>query len=179
MSIETISSQGLLDRLSQHPLCVLDVRTAAEVKQHFFPGAITIPLDELNQETFIEAANKSGYQANPIYLLCHSGQRAKLAAQKLSALAGLRLIIVEGGMKAIADLANNESSPNHGINLDRQVRMIIGLSLIVSVMLGLLIHPIFFTLTALMGAGMFYAGYSNACALALLLAKAPWNKHKS
>lgn len=178
MSIETISSTELLERLSQHPVCVLDVRTTAEVKSNFFPGAINIPLDQLEQDNFIEAVEKSGYQANPIYLLCQSGMRAELAAKKLSSLAGLRLVIIEGGMKAIGEGVSPEPSASHGISIERQVRMTVGIGVVVTVLAGVMVSPYFLVLTALMGMGLAYAGFSNTCALALLLAKAPWNKAK-
>ena len=43
-------------------------------------------------------------------------------------------------------------------------------------LLGSLVHPVFWGLSALVGAGLFVAGATGFCGMARLLALAPWNR---
>jgi len=44
------------------------------------------------------------------------------------------------------------------------------------VALGFLLHPAFFGLSAFVGAGLVFAGVTDTCGLAMLIARAPWNR---
>ncbi|KWZ64671.1 sulfurtransferase TusA family protein [Bacillus altitudinis] len=75
-------------------LFILDVREPDEYEAGHLPGAVHIPLgeveqraDELNRETLI-------------YLICHSGRRSELAAQKLKEKGFHQLINVVPGMNS-------------------------------------------------------------------------------
>jgi predicted branched-subunit amino acid permease len=54
--------------------------------------------------------------------------------------------------------------------------MTAGALVLIGVTAGLVVHPGFFALAAFMGAGLFFAGASGWCGMALLLKQAPWNK---
>ena len=43
-------------------------------------------------------------------------------------------------------------------------------------MLAFLIHPAFLIIPAFIGAGLTFAGLTDFCGMALLLAKLPWNQ---
>jgi hypothetical protein len=42
--------------------------------------------------------------------------------------------------------------------------------------LGTLVHPGFYALSAFAGAGLIVAGTTGFCGMALILARAPWNR---
>jgi len=44
--------------------------------------------------------------------------------------------------------------------------------------LGALVHPGFYALSAFVGAGLLFAGLTDWCGMAMLLAKMPWNRRK-
>ncbi|MGV2341462.1 MAG UNVERIFIED_CONTAM: hypothetical protein LVR18_48330 [Planctomycetaceae bacterium] len=45
--------------------------------------------------------------------------------------------------------------------------------------LGILVHPGFAGLSAFVGAGLMFAGITDTCGMALILARMPWNQVKT
>ena len=62
------------------------------------------------------------------------------------------------------------------ISIERQVRIGAGSLVFISTTLGWFVHPAFFLLAAFVGAGLVFAGVTDICGMAILLAKAPWNR---
>jgi Protein of unknown function (DUF2892) len=62
------------------------------------------------------------------------------------------------------------------LSLERQVRITVGSFVLLGVMLGWLVHPVFFGLSAFMGAGLIFAGVTDTCALAAVMGRMPWNQ---
>ncbi len=73
-------------------IIVLDVREAAEYLFNHIPNAISIPLGELEKR--IDELNKE----NEIYVVCRTGSRSDLAAQKLTEKGFTNVINVIPGM---------------------------------------------------------------------------------
>lgn len=158
-------------------MCILDVRTAAEVKAAGLPDCLHIPLHELTAERLqseIAAKGKNGAQ---IFLLCQAGRRAEMAAEQLQGKLNAELIIIEGGMNAVKQ--SNIPLAIQGtkvIPLERQVRVVAGLLIIIGAVLGTWVNPGFYGLCAFVGAGLTFAGITDICPMGMLMAKAPWNK---
>lgn len=76
-------------------LVLLDVRTPAEHARVHVPGVHLLPLDRLDATTL--AGIPGCAKESPIYILCHSGGRAKQAAEKLTLAEYQDCIVVEGG----------------------------------------------------------------------------------
>ena len=64
------------------------------------------------------------------------------------------------------------------MSLERQVRIGAGSLVLLGVLLGWLVHPAFFGLSAFVGAGLVFAGVTDWCGMGLLLAKMPWNRSR-
>jgi predicted branched-subunit amino acid permease len=47
---------------------------------------------------------------------------------------------------------------------------------VIGTALGRFVHPGFYLLAAFVGAGLVFAGVSDICGMAIVLAKAPWNR---
>jgi hypothetical protein len=62
------------------------------------------------------------------------------------------------------------------MSMERQVRIAAGSLVLLGSALGWLLDHRLFALPALIGAGLVFAGTSNACGMAMLLAKMPWNR---
>jgi rhodanese-related sulfurtransferase len=142
---------------------LLDVRTPVERREAHIEGSRHVPLDELQPGSL--ARELTGQR---VVLVCRSGKRAEQAAAKLAAAGCADLAILEGGVQAwqAAGLPV----------LDRQVRIAIGLLVLAGWALGQWVHPGFFGICAFMGAGLIFSGVADFCGLALILAKAPWNR---
>ena len=74
---------------------LLDVRTKEEYDSGYIPGAINIPLSEINETTIIALPDKS----QKILVYCRSGNRSKQASEKLVKL-GYKNIIEIGGINS-------------------------------------------------------------------------------
>jgi rhodanese-related sulfurtransferase len=151
---------------------LVDVRSASEFASGHVPGAVNIPLEQLELRT-------EDLADGPVVLLCQAGTRARIAAELL---AGNRaeLTILEGG----TDAWRNAGMPlvrctRSRWALERQVRLGAGLLVIVGVALGFAISPWWFGLAAFVGCGLTFAGASNLCLMGEMLARMPWNRARS
>lgn len=168
-----------LDLMSNNSadLCILDVRTAAEVKASALPDCLHIPLHELTPERLQAEIARSGKNGAAVYLLCQAGRRAEMAADQLRGKIDAELVIIEGGMNAVSQaripLASNGRKV---IPLERQVRIAAGLLVLTGAVLGTWLNPAFYGLSAFVGAGLVFAGVTDICPMGMLIAKAPWNR---
>ena len=157
---------------------IIDVRTAAEVESQFLAGSAHFPLQELNCAKVKTYLREQGHDPEqPIYMLCASGQRATRAAEQLKEDLDCPLVIIEGGIGALsaAGISVQQGSGNT-ISLERQVRIAAGSLVVVGVILGSLLNPWFYAIAAFVGAGLVFAGVTDSCAMAMLLARMPWNR---
>jgi rhodanese-related sulfurtransferase len=160
--------------------CILDVRTAAEVNAASLPNCIHIPLHELTAERLKDEIKKQGKNADCVYLLCQSGRRSELAEEQLRGKMNSDLVIVEGGINALksANIPLQESGRDV-IPLERQVRIAAGILVIIGIVLGSLVHPGLYGLSAFVGAGLTISGITDVCPMGMVIAKMPWNNPKN
>jgi rhodanese-related sulfurtransferase len=152
---------------------LVDVRTPAEFREVHAQGARLVPLDILDRPV-VETAR--GTDNGPVFLLCASGIRATKAAEKLRS-AGLDdVVVVEGGTNAWAAAGLPVVRGRKTISIERQVRIGAGSFVLIGTVLGRFVHPAFYLVAALVGAGLVFAGITDICGLAIVLAKAPWNR---
>ncbi|EMR13009.1 sulfurtransferase [Methylophaga lonarensis MPL] len=176
MSVEKISAEQFLQLQPAEDLCLLDVRTAAEVRNDALPGIIEVPVDQLDAEKFKTILQQRDH-SGPVYLICQSGRRAEIAASKLAKAIENPLLIVEGGMAAIRQKKKpTTTTTGTMISLERQVRIAVGILIILTVLAGFIFSPVWFGVTGLMGLGLLYAGITDNCMLGMIMAKAPWNR---
>lgn len=76
---------------------LVDVRTAEEFKADHIPGAVNY--NWLNEKDFAEQAKKLD-KSQPVYVYCLSGVRSGKAADWLAANGFIKVINLEGGIKA-------------------------------------------------------------------------------
>ena len=172
----TITTLELEKLLSANPrLTLLDVRTPAEFDGGHIEGSINIPLDQLNSAYFLK--NNKHLRERTFYLLCQRGPRAQHAA-KLFDQEGLSgAVVVDGGISAWIDAGFKvKKGKSKVISLERQVRIAAGGLVLLGLILGKFVHPSFYWLSALVGAGLINAGITDWCGMGLLLARLPWNQ---
>ena len=149
--------------------CV-DVRSATEYAAGHVPGAINIPLDQL------EARLDDVHANSPIVLICQSGTRARLAAglleqcrQDVTVLEGGTSAWAKAGLPLVVHVRTRWS-------LERQVRLAAGLLVILGTALGVTLHPFWLGLSGFVGLGLTFAGLTDLCPMGVLLGKMPWNR---
>ena len=148
----------------------IDVRSGSEFAAGHVPGASNIPLNEL------EARLGDISNEKPVLLICQSGKRAEMAVELLEKCRE-EIVLLEGGTKAwsAAGLPLVQSVKTRW-SLERQVRLIAGLLVVIGVALAVTVHPVFMGLAAFVGLGLTFAGATDICAMGMLLARMPWNR---
>lgn len=176
MSIYSMSAREYL--VKQTPeTCTLDVRTVAEMRSSHLANTFNIPLQDLTAERLLKKLAQCNAQPKAIYLLCQGGKRAEAAAKLLEGKLDADLFIIEGGVNALrAAKAPLIDAPKAHMSIDRQVRITAGSLILIGVLLGWFIAPAFIWLSGFVGAGLVFAGVTDSCMMASLLARAPWNK---
>ena len=90
-TIETISPQQAQTMMKAGAKMV-DVREPAEWETVRVKGSTLIPLGQ------VKAEPKKAALAPKVLLLCHSGRRAKIAAEAMKELPNIKLFVIEGGI---------------------------------------------------------------------------------
>lgn len=168
----TIDVQSL-SRFTDSTLRLIDVRSSSEFAAGHIPAAVNIPMDEI--ESRIADLNPQ----SRIVLVCQSGKRAAMTRdlladhmKNLTVLTGGTSAWQQAGFPLVASTRSRWS-------LERQVRLGAGLLVLIAVLLGFLVHRGWFELAAFVGAGLVFAGATDFCAMASLLALLPWNRRGS
>ena len=152
---------------------VLDVRTPAEFQEAHVPGSTNIPLGDLRRRAreILERA-----AAQQITLVCRTGRRAESAHEQLQGEGLSDLHVLEGGIASWLQAGLPVNRGRKAVSLERQVRIAAGMLVVLGVLLGFLLHQGFFGLSAFVGAGLAFAGITDTCGMAMILAKMPWNR---
>ena len=157
-----------------HPHCLIDVRSPGEFAALHAEGAQNLPLDAVDSDHVSKLAQARSAQT--VYLLCQSGNRARMAAEKLSDLPDtLKVVVIEGGTNAWMDADLPIIQGKGMISIERQVRIGAGSLVLLGVILGFQFDAGFLGISAFVGAGLIFAGITDWCGMGLLLAKMPWN----
>lgn len=171
-SLNSLSPRQVEEQQSDSLL--LDVRTPAEFEEVHVQGAINHPLTDLNPEY---VRNLVAGKRNCV-LICRSGGRARQAAEKLAASGFPNLQIMSGGMQAWESEGLQVIRGRKTISLERQVRIAAGSLVFIGSLLGYLVSPAWIALSAFVGAGLVFAGVTDTCGMAMVLARMPWNTRK-
>ena len=151
---------------------LIDVRTPAEFGEAHIPFARNYPLERLNPTDILQAFPAD----TPLYVVCQSGRRGEQACQKLLTAGHGQVINVEGGTKAWIAAGQSVIRGKKTISLERQVRIAAGFLVVAGAALGFFVHPYWIGLSAFVGAGLMFAGITDTCGMAMVLARMPWNQ---
>lgn len=173
MTIPYISAQSAYKQL-QNGAILIDIRSQDEFARKHIEQAISIPIDKLAQHDFRAYENKT------VIFQCLSGMRTQQNFTLLQANCAnhvQKMYILEGGLMAW-EKAKLPMQQNSKVALDimRQVQLIAGGLVLFGVILGTWFSPIFYALSAFVGAGLMFAGATGFCGMARLLMIMPWNK---
>jgi rhodanese-related sulfurtransferase len=150
---------------------LVDIRETDEHMRERIPGARHHPLSKLDERSPVHAGDRA------VIFHCRSGMRTQSNAARLGAAAPCEAYILEGGLeawkKAGLPVTGDRSQP---IEIIRQVQIAAGSLVLLGVVLGTVITPWFYALSAFVGAGLVFAGVTGTCAMATLLGFMPWNK---
>lgn len=175
---QEITTVEFRDRLDQgNDIFHIDVSTRAEFNSLHVQGAKLYPFQNFKQEELERDFRAQKPKGKEIYILCRSGTRARMVAKILSQMSDIIPIVVDGGTQACAKIGMPLNRSEYIVmSLERQVRIAAGSLVFAGVVLGTLIQPEFYGLSAFVGAGLVFAGLTDTCAMGIVLAKMPWNR---
>lgn len=153
-------------RLVEGGARLVDIRNPDEFARTRLPEAENRPVDSL---TPVEGEQ-------PVIFLCRSGMRTAANADRLAACCGEGYLLeggLEGWRKAGLPVEEDRKAP---LEIMRQVQIAAGSLVLIGVILGFLVSPVLFGLSAFVGAGLVMAGATGWCGMAHLLALMPWNR---
>jgi rhodanese-related sulfurtransferase len=164
---------GLKEELGKANTTLVDVREYAEYAGGRVSNAKLVPLGE------IEKRHQELDHTHTVYVMCRTGRRSSEAQKRLKALGFQNVFNVKGGFdewkKENLPFEKDENAP---WALERQVRFVAGLLVLIGVLLSIFVHPYFVGLAGFVGAGLTFAGATDWCGMAMLLAKMPWNQRQ-
>ncbi|MBE9201458.1 MULTISPECIES: rhodanese-like domain-containing protein [unclassified Nodularia (in: cyanobacteria)] len=166
--IDVLTLKGLTETEQVH---LIDVREPSEYATEHIPGAKLLPLSQFQPK-------QVPFQRNTkVVLYCQSGNRSNQAAQKLINAGFSDFAQLQGGITRWKQLNyTTKINKNAPISLMRQVQIVAGSLVFTGNILGAFISPWFLILSGFVGAGLVFAGVTNTCAMAMLLAKFPYNQ---
>ncbi|MBY0305021.1 MAG: rhodanese family protein [Sphingomonas sp.] len=166
-----LTPDAVEERVRQGHALLIDIREDDEFARRHIPGALSRPLSRFEAVALPEMAGTE------IIFTCRSGMRTAANADRLANPVGGNAYVLEGGLdgwsRAGLPIEANHKAP---LEMMRQVQIVAGSLVLLGVVLGWLMSPIFFALAAFVGAGLTFAGISGFCGMARLLGLAPWNR---
>ena len=148
---------------------LIDIRDADEHARERIAIAENVPLSQIDRLNV-------GRAPGVIYH-CRSGNRTAVNGARLAQAVDCPVYVLEGGIdawrKAGLPVVADKSQP---LELMRQVQLVAGGLVLLGVLLGFLVAPAFFGISAFVGAGLMTAGATGWCGMARLLAHMPWNR---
>jgi rhodanese-related sulfurtransferase len=175
--VATISPTTLADlRRKGEKVTLIDVRTPAEYGEVHVDFAHNIPLDRLDAKAVASLGGNG-----PLYFVCKSGTRSQKACEKLLAAGRTDVISVEGGTAACEAAGVPVVRGRKVMSLERQVRIAAGALVAVGAALAafgpdLMWQRIGAGLAGFVGCGLVFAGITDTCGMAMLIARMPWNQ---
>lgn len=168
-SLTSLSPAEVSARIKAGKALLVDIREPDEVARERIAGSVPAPL------SLFEEAHLDLRPGREVVFMCRTGNRTGSNCVRLADRIPGEAFVLDGGLDAwkAEGLPTIAKTP---LELMRQVQMTAGGLILVGAVLGLLVHPGFWGLSAFVGAGLFMAGATGFCGLARLLAVMPWNR---
>ena len=150
---------------------LIDIREADEFARERIAGALNRPLSRLGKESIPDEG------CEVMVFHCRSGARTSANSARLAALARGEAYFVEGGLQSWTSaglpVLRDRKQP---IEIMRQVQIVAGSFILLGVLLGAFLAPVFHGVAAFVGAGLVFAGVTGTCGMAKVLSLMPWNR---
>jgi rhodanese-related sulfurtransferase len=165
--ISTVRPDTLHDSQAGYGM-LIDVRSAAEFAIGHIPGATNIPMEQVE-------TRMADIGEGPVVLICEAGTRAKIVAVWLEQ--RQPVTVLDGGTAGWRDAKFPlvTCAPCRW-TLERQVRFVAGVIVFAATLLTVLVSVKWAYVAMFVGAGLTFAGATNICGMAIVLARMPWNR---
>lgn len=158
------------ERLRGSDAFLLDVRGFDEFAAGHAQGAICIPLPDLERRVADLPTDRA------VLVMCQSGGRSAIAAERLRALGMDNITDVQGGFQSWRQAGLPTVKQTSAIPLERQVRIAAGALVLGFSLAGFLVNPTFFYGAAFIGFMLTVTGALGICPMMSVLKLLPWNR---
>ena len=167
---QDIQPTDLQKRLaSGEALRIVDVRSPLEFAGGHLPGALNIPLGDIDKSIpGVDASDR-------VVVVCHSGMRSLTACQKVMDSHNELFNLVGGTSAWKAAGFEVEIGPKAPRSLDRQTHLVAGLLLVTSFVLYRNVSSGWIYLALLPTFGLLLDALTGICPMTLILKQMPWN----
>tara|TARA_R110002049_G_scaffold182485_2_gene350369 strand:- start:110066 stop:110611 length:546 start_codon:yes stop_codon:yes gene_type:complete len=172
--MQSIDVKQLAEYQEHRDIDLIDVRMPTEYREIHAECARSVPLESLDPHDIMKSRN--GSADHPLYVICHAGNRSEQACQKFLDAGYENVVNVEGGTTAWDRAGLPVVRGKKTLPLMQQVQIAAGSLTVLGVVLAYLVHPFFVGLSAVVGAGLIFAGFTGLCPMASMIAKMPWNQ---
>lgn len=170
-TLHPLSPEDANARLAAGKAVLVDIREPDEFARSHAKGAQSQPLSQW------ERAHLTIDPDADVIFTCRSGMRTAGACDRLAARVAGDTYVLEGGLDAWARAGLPvETDTKAPLEIMRQVQIAAGSLVLLGVVLGFAVAPVWFGLAAFAGAGLTFAGITGFCGMARLLMLAPWNR---
>jgi rhodanese-related sulfurtransferase len=170
--VQTCSAAEVKSGMERGEITLIDVREPSEFAGERIPGAKLMPLSKFDPSSLPKV--RDGCK---IVLHCRTGSRSAKAAQRLLEAGHEAAYQLQGGIDAWKQAGlPTERDAKAPISILRQVQITAGSLVLIGLILGFAVSPWFFLLSGFVGAGLVFAGVTDTCGMAMLLANMPWNR---
>ena len=167
-----VKSAALKTALERNEAIVVDVREPAEFAREHIAGAQSFPLSTFDPSHLPRDRR--------LVLCCQSGARSSRALAQLEAAGLTDVAHLDGGLTAWKSAHLPTSIDiTQPISIMRQVQITAGSLALLGAVLAALVSPWFILLSGFVGAGLVFAGVTDTCMMAMLLAKLPYNRPRA
>ena len=171
--VTDVPARTLAQWIESGDTVIIDVREDFEHASERIEGAHHHGLSDLDCDEI-----RGLYPSQRVVFQCRTGKRSTEAARRYATDGDEEAFHLAGGIEAwrSAGLGTERTAAAPKIDVMRQVQMTAGSLVLIGVLLGAFVNPLFLILSGFVGAGLFFAGASGWCGMAKLLAKMPWNR---
>ncbi|WP_437193769.1 rhodanese-like domain-containing protein [Planctomicrobium sp. SH527] len=171
--MNSISPTRLLEQVQAgEAVELIDVRTQREFLGEHLELARNEPLSQLDPAKVMQS--RTGESGAPLYVICQSGMRSRSACDRFRDAGFHNVVNVEGGTKACLK-AGFPAIHRLGLSqLERHARVLNGAIVLVAALLTYFVDPRFLWVSAFMGAGLMFSGFSGYCGWARILPRLTW-----
>jgi len=170
-SVNEITPREILSKMQDDKNVIfIDVRNGFEYDEESIPNAIMINGDKLVKNFDLY---RNLFDTKTIIVHCKTGIRGVKVAKSISQLTTNKVYNMKGGIQEWKK--QHLPTQKAGISIMRQVQMIAGALIVLFSILAFYKNKKFLFLTMLIGCGLFYAGMTGFCGMAILLKMMPWN----
>ena len=170
--MNTLQAPALQRAIEHNEALLIDVREPAEYAREHIAGAQSLPLSAFDVSRLP--------RDRKLVLCCQSGARSARALTQLQAAGFSDVAHLDGGLAAWkAAKLTTAVDITQPISLMRQVQIVAGSLALTGALLAWLVSPWFIALSGFVGAGLMFAGITDTCMMAMLLAKLPYNQPRS